>query len=459
MSKLKGHIRHVHLIGIGGVGVSWIAEILLSKGYIVTGSDLNGSNITEGLTKKGAKIHIGHHADHVMGADLVVHTAAVSDDHVELVRARELDIPTLNRAEMQGELMDHYKTSVAIAGAHGKSTTTSMLSTILAHSDEDATLLVGAHLDVLGGNARIGKSDNVFVMEACEYKDSFLNFRPTHGVILNIDEDHLDYFENLEHIVSSFTKFAQSIPKKGALIINADDYNAKKVISHVNCPVITIGITQDSVYQAKNITFDDKGLPQFDVVYDEKVIMTCRLSVPGQHNIYNSLAAVAVAHHIGLPVDVIVSSLATFTNAGRRFEDLGFYKGARVVDDYAHHPTEIKSTLKAAEKVPHNRIFCVFQPHTFTRTHELLLEFSTAFAGADEVIVTDIYAAREKDENIVHSKDLVAKIREEGKKVTYIASFDDIETYLSENVEEDDLIFTMGAGDIYKLGKQIVDMK
>ncbi len=459
MSKLKGNTRHVHLIGIGGVGVSWIAEILLAKGYIVTGSDLKGSSITEGLTKKGAKIHIGHHEDHVVGANLIVHTAAISDDHVELVKAKALGIPTLTRAEMQGELMDQYKKSIAIAGAHGKSTTTSMLSVILANSDEDATLLVGAYLEALGGNALIGKSDNVIVMEACEYKDSFLNFRPTHGIILNIDEDHLDYFENLEHIVSSFTKFAQSIPKKGALIINVDDYNAKKVISHVTCPIITIGITQDAVYQAKNITFNDKGLPQFDVVFDNKVIMTCRLSIPGQHNIYNSLSAVAVAHHIGIPVDVIVDALASFTNAGRRFEDLGYFKGARVVDDYAHHPTEIKATLTAANKIPHNRVVCVFQPHTFTRTHELLLEFSTAFAGADEVIVTDIYAAREKDENLVHSKDLVAKIREEGKKVTYIPSFDDIEAYLSENIQEDDLIFTMGAGDIFKLGRQIVEMK
>lgn len=459
MSKLKGHIRHVHLIGIGGVGVSWIAEILLAKGYIVTGSDLKSSAITEGLAKKGAKIHIGHHEEHVVGADMVVHTAAIRDDHVELVKAKELGIPTLIRSEMQGELMDQYKTSIAIAGAHGKSTTTSMLSVILANSDKDATLLVGAHLDALGGNARIGKSDDIIVMEACEYKDSFLNFRPSHGIILNIDEDHLDYFENLEHIVSSFTKFAQSIPKKGALIINADDYNAKKVISHVNCPVITIGITQDAVYQAKNITFSDKGLPQFDVFYDGQVIMTCRLSIPGQHNIYNSLSAVAVAHQIGIPNEVILEALASFSNAGRRFEDLGYFKDARVVDDYAHHPTEIKATLTAAKKVPHNKIICVFQPHTFTRTHELLLEFATAFAGADEIIVTDIYAAREKDEGLVHAKDLVAKIREEGKKVTYIASFDEIQAYLSDIVEKDDLIFTMGAGDIFKLGQQIVDSK
>ena len=458
MNKLKGNVRHVHLIGIGGVGVSWIAEILLAKGYIVTGSDLKSSAITEGLTKKGAKIHIGHHEDHVVGSNLVVHTAAISNDHVELVKAKSLNIPTLTRAEMQGELMEQYKTSVAVAGAHGKSTTTSMLSVILANSDTDATLLVGAHLDALGGNARIGKSDNIIVMEACEYKDSFLNFKPTHGIILNIDEDHLDYFENLDQIVASFTKFAQAIPKRGALIINADDYNARKVIGHVTCPVITIGVTLDAVYQAKNITFNDKGLPQFDVIFEEQVIMTCRLSIPGQHNIYNSLSAIAVAHHIGIPTDIILGALANFTNAGRRFEDLGYFKGARVVDDYAHHPTEIKATLTAAKKIPHNKIICVFQPHTYTRTHELLHEFSTAFTGADEIIVTDIYAAREKNENIVHAKDLVDKIREEGKNVTYIASFDDIEKHLAEIAEEDDLIFTMGAGDIFKLGHQIVDM-
>jgi len=458
MSKLNGHVRHVHLIGIGGVGVSWIAEILLAKGYIVTGSDLKSSVITERLTKKGAKIHIGHHEDHVIGANLVVHTAAIKSDHVELVRAKALGIQTLTRAEMQGELMEQYKTSIAIAGAHGKSTTTSMLSVILAHSDTDATLLVGAHLDAIGGNARIGQG-NIIVMEACEYKDSFLNFKPTHGVILNIDEDHLDYFENLEQIVASFTKFAQSIPKRGALIINVDDYNAKKVIGHVKCPVITIGITQDAVYQAKNVTFNEKGLPQFDVVFEDKVILTCRLNFPGQHNIYNSLSAIAVAHHIGIPTEVILNALAGFSNPGRRFEDLGYFKGARVIDDYAHHPTEIKATLNAASKVPHNKIVCVFQPHTYTRTHELLHEFSTAFAGADEIIVTDIYAAREKNENIVHSRDLVAKIREEGKNATYIASFDDIEKHLEQIINEGDLIFTMGAGDIFKLSHQIVDTK
>lgn len=455
MSKLTGHIRHVHLIGIGGVGVSWIAEILLSKGYIVTGSDLKSSSITEGLTKKGAKIHIGHHSDNVMGADLVVYTTAIGEDHVELVKANELGIPSLTRAEMQGELMDSYKTSVAISGTHGKSTTTSMLSVILANSDLDGTLLVGAYLDALGGNARIGNSDEIIVMEACEYKDSFLNFRPTHGIILNIDEDHLDYFENLDQIVASFTKFAQAIPKKGALIINADNYNAKKVIPHVKCPIITIGITQDAVYQAKNITFSDKGYPQFDVVFEEETIMTCKLNLPGQHNIYNSLSAIALAHHIGIPTKTITDALNTFKNAGRRFEELGTFKGARVVDDYAHHPTEIKATLGAATKIPHGRTICVFQPHTYTRTHELLHEFATAFSDADLIIVTDIYAAREKDEHIVHSRDLVSKVRDEGKNVVYISTFDEIEAHLALTVEEDDIIFTMGAGDISKLGHQL----
>ncbi len=457
MSILNGHIRHVHLIGIGGVGVSWIAEILLSKGYIVTGSDLKSSSITEGLVKKGAKIHIGHHEDHVVGVDLVVYTTAVKDDHVELAKAREMGIETLTRAEMQGELMESFKNSVAISGTHGKSTTTSMLSVILANSDRDGTLLVGAYLEALGGNARIGKSDEIIVMEACEYKDSFLNFKPTHGIILNIDEDHLDYFENLDQIIASFIKFAQSIPKKGALIINSDNYNARKVINHVDCPVISVGITQDATYQAKNITFSDKGYPQFDVVFKEKTVMTCKLSIPGQHNIYNALCAIALAHHIGIDDKTIVDALSTFKNAGRRFEELGQLKGARVIDDYAHHPTEIKATLSGAMKIPHNRVICVFQPHTYTRTHELLLEFSTAFGDADEVIITDIYAAREKDENLVHARDLAAKIREEGKNVTYIASFDEIEAHLLTHVQDGDLIFTMGAGDISKLGHQLVE--
>ncbi len=446
----------VHLIGIGGVGMSWIAEMLLKQGKSVTGSDMRTSDITKRLKDHGAIIHFNHDPSYVEGASLVVYTAAAPEDHVELVRARELGIPVLGRAQMMGKMMQDYKTSIAISGAHGKSTTTSMLSTILADSPLDPTLLVGAHLDVLGGNAKIGSGD-VMVMEACEYKDSFLNFQPTIGVILNIDEDHLDYFENLDQIVESFTTFSKGIPKNGVLILNADDYNARKIMSHVDCKIITFGINQDAVVMAKNITFTEMGFPKFDLWFKDEKVMNCTLSMPGTHNIYNSLAAIAAALQIGVNEEVIRDRVSSFKTAGRRYDVLGSFKGAKIVDDYAHHPTEIKSTLNAARKIPHNRIVCIFQPHTYTRTRELMMDFATSFADADRVIITDIYAAREPDQGLVHAKDLVENIRNEGQTAEYIATFAEIEERLNELLEPGDLVFTMGAGDIFKLGHKIAE--
>lgn len=449
------NLKHIHLIGIGGIGVSAIAEILISDGYKVTGSDIKSSELTKTLETKGIGVYYNHESDNIIGADVVVYTAAVNDSNPELKAAKEQGITTLTRAEMLGEMLSKYKNSVAIAGAHGKTTTTSFLSVILSESDLDPTLLIGGEVKEFGSNVKAGKGD-LIVTEACEYKDSFLSFKPTVGVILNIDEDHLDYFRDLEHIISSFTKFAQSIPESGTLVINNDDYNAKKIISHVNCNVLTFGIGQESNVQARNITYDPYGFPEFEVYIYDKLYSTFKLSVPGNHNIYNSLAAIAVAHLNNLDGDDVAKSTKLFGGTKRRFDRLGKYKDATVIDDYAHHPTEIKATLNAAKKVPHNRSICVFQPHTYSRTAELLSEFSTSFKQADIVIITDIYgSARETDNGTIHSTDLVNAIKNEGQKATYLGTFDEVIAHLDTIVESDDIIFTMGAGDIINLGKKL----
>lgn len=446
-------VRHVHFVGIGGIGMSGIAEMLLKQDYIVTGSDIRSTNITAKLVDKGAKIFLGHSEDQVIGSDLVVYTAAANNTNPELIKAKELEIQTLSRAEVLGLLMDQYNNSIAISGTHGKTTTTSMLSLILENADFDPTMLIGGELNEINGNAKIGKSDYL-ITEACEYKDSFLNFKPKLGVVLNIDEDHLDYFDGLEHIVKSFTSFAKEIPKNGYLFVNHDDFSAKRLKGHVDCNIVTFGITLESNYQARNITFNSSGHPSFNVFYNDELLEKFELTVPGMHNIYNSLAAISVSVHLGVPLEVIKSTLHNFLGAKRRFERIGEKHGSIIFDDYAHHPSEIKATLAAATKYPYDRIWCVFQPHTYTRTNELLMEFAQAFKDADKVIITDIYAAREENTIGIHSKDLVKLIEEENVDVVYLETFDEIVDHLNQNVSSGDMILTMGAGNINKVAYQ-----
>lgn len=445
-------VKHIHFVGIGGIGMSAIAEILLNKGLSVSGSDIRASHITQRLKDKGAKIYIGHSDKNITEPNLIVYTSAVKQDNPELQKAVSLNIPTLDRAEMLGELMKDYENSIAVSGAHGKTTTTSMISLICEHGDLDPTIMVGGELKEINGNVKIGNSKTL-VTEACEYKENFLKFRPNIGVILNIDEDHLDYFKDLDHIVSSFSKFTQLIPKNGFLIANNDDYNVRKVFSHANCNIITYGINQECDFQGKNIVFDENGLPSFDVFHKGELLDRFSLGTRGYHNIYNSLAAIATAYTLKVPLVKIKEQLKSFTGTHRRFDILGEKNGIKVIDDYAHHPTEIKATLEASLKYPHNRIWCVFQPHTFTRTKALLLDFASSFVNADEIIITDIYAAREKDTGEVHSKDLVKLIKEDGSEAIYIENFEDIAKYLKENTKPKDIVLTMGAGNIYEVGE------
>ena len=451
--------RKIHCIGIGGIGLSGVAEVLLSRGYEVSGSDMRESDITEKLMEQGAKVFLGHRAKNVEDVDLVVYTVAVGDDNPELARARELGIPTVTRAQALGAIMREYNNSIAISGTHGKTTTTSMLSLILKNARKEPTILVGGNLEEIGGNCYVGDK-NYFVTEACEYRDSFLELRPNIEIILNIDSDHLDYFKDVEHIASSFEKFASLVPDDGVVIA----YDSNAFVRHAieGLPnVVTFGIAQGCDYYASNIGFDADGMPRFDVNHEGENLCTVNLRIPGEHNILNALAAFACSHILGVDIDDIVRTLESYRGTHRRFDILGRTStDVKIIDDYAHHPTEIKATLAAIKNMKHNTLWCLFQPHTYTRTVALIDEFGEAFDDADEVILAEIYAAREKNIYKISSKTMMEKIldHDPSKHIFYIEDFEDIASFVYEKAEPGDLVLTMGAGDIYKVGEMILDM-
>ena len=451
MKKIGVH-SHVHFIGIGGISMSGLAHILLMRGIKVTGSDRTESNITEILKNDGAEIYIGQRAENIQNPDLVVYTAAISDDNPELCEARNKNIETIERADFLGELMKEFKMPVSISGTHGKTTTTSMLSTVLLHAGEDPTILVGGELNSIGGNYHVG-TDKYLIFEGCEYVDSFLKFNPYSAIILNIEEDHLDYFDGIEQIKESFNKFMRKIPKEGFVVVNADDPNVMNSTHDVECEIITYGKSGD--YSYKNESFDNNGYGNFDVYFKDEKIAHIQLSIGGKHNISNATAVFAVASKLGINPDIIAEGIKKFTGTKRRFEYKGTFNGARVFDDYAHHPTEISATLDAAKKMEHNKIWVVFQPHTYTRTNALFNQFIEALAPFDNVIITDIYAAREKNTIGISSKSLADKI----KNARYISDFSEISEHLKANVSENDIVITMGAGTITDLSKFLLDIE
>ncbi len=448
--------KPVHMIGIGGISMSGIAEILLSMGYTVTGSDSHLSEITERLEKNNIKVYNGQRAENVIGAGIVVYTAAIKPDNPELSKARELNIPTIERSEFLGELTKLYSETIAVSGTHGKSTTTSMISLIFMEALKDPTIQVGADLKQLNGtNYRIGNSP-YFIVEACEYVESFLKFSPKTAIILNIEEDHLDYYRDINHIKSAFYKFAELVPEDGKIIINADNQNCNEIVEKMKSKVITFGIENEKAnWTARNIHLNANGHYSFTATSDSLSI-DITLSVFGMHNVYNALAAVATASLYNIEPFIIQKALADFTGAHRRFEYTGTFNNAQVYDDYAHHPTEIKATIEAAKNLPHNKLWIIFQPHTYSRTSTLFDEFANAFKETDEVILADIYAAREIDTGVVSSQKLALAINEISNNCTYLGSFDKIKDYLKENVKENDLVLTVGAGDVYKIGKDLV---
>lgn len=447
--------KKVHFIGIGGISMSGLAALLLKKGFKVSGSDAKESKITDKLKANGAEIYIGHKRENLKNVDLVVYTAAIPSDNPEIIEAKEKNIELMNRAEFLGYIMKGHKFNVAVSGTHGKTTCTSMLSHVTLKNNLDPTILVGGELDIIGGNFRIGDSE-YFITEACEYKESFLKFFPYVGIILNIDADHLDYYRDLNHIKEAFTKFVNLIPKDGYLVAYSEDKNVKDVIEKANCNVITYGINEGDVI-AKNISFNNKGQATFTVSKDNKDLFEVTLQTTGKHNILNALATVCVSLIFGIPAEAIVNGLAECKGAHKRFEYKGEFNGATIIDDYAHHPVEIKATLETAKLLPTNKIYAVFQPHTYTRTKTLFEEFTRCFDNVDELILMDIYAAREKNTGLVSSEELGEAIRKTGVNCINVHSHEEAANYLKNKASKNDLILTIGAGDVVKVADLILN--
>ena len=447
---------HVHFIGIGGISMSGLAEILLKENFTISGSDSKVSALTEHLTSMGASIFYPQKASNIIdGIDVVVYTAAIHEDNEEFAEAKRQNLPMLSRAELLGQLMTNYKTPIAVSGTHGKTTTTSMLSHVLLAGEKDPTISVGGILQAIGGNIRVGSSD-IFVTEACEYTNSFLSFFPKISIILNIDADHLDFFKDLDDIRLSFRRFAELLPADGTLIINADIPDYEEITHELPCNVITYGINSPADYTVSNIAYDKYGRASFDVLRDNIKVGSYYLKVPGLHNVSNALASAALGHLLGLDEESIIKGLGSFTGTDRRFQYKGEVGGVTVIDDYAHHPTEIEATLTASQNYPHKKIWCVFQPHTYTRTKALLPEFAQALSHADHVVLADIYAARETDDLGISSADLQKLIAELGTPCEYFATFDEIENFLLENCISGDLLITMGAGDVVNIGEHLL---
>ena len=444
----------IHFIGIGGISMSGLAHIAISDGFHVTGSDRAKTGITQKLEAEGAVIYEGHSAENVQGADLVVHTAAVHDDNPEMQEARRLGIRLIDRAEFLGAVMKKYRHSVGVSGTHGKTTTTSMLAHALIYADTDPTISVGGELDLIDGNIRCGKSD-LFVTEACEYTNSFLKFFPTIALITNIEEDHLDFFSGIEMIRDSFRQFAELTRDKGTVVAYGEDENIKIALKDTGLKIITYGINRNNDFYADNIVYS-AGYPSFDVISNKNKVCHISLNVPGDHNILNALASIAVCELLGVDATTAAKGIETFKGTHRRFEKKGTVNGAVILDDYAHHPTEIMATLKAAKAFPHNKIRCIFQPHTYSRTRTLWNEFVNAFSDADELIITHIYAAREQYDGCTDPDKLAADISATGIDAKYIDSFNEISEYIKDTAEKDDIIFTMGAGDVTKIGDMLI---
>lgn len=448
--------EHIYFIGIGGISMSGLAEILASRGHQVSGTDVKETAVTKHLQSLGIHINFGHRAENITDdITLVVYTAAIHDDNPERRAAHEKGIRVTDRAHLLGQIMDEYHDSVAVSGTHGKTTTTSMVSEILLAAEKDPTITVGGILPTIGSNLRIGNSP-YFVAEACEYFDSFLQFNPFIAIILNVESDHLDYFKTLENIRRSFHAFAQRVPDNGLLVISEKIDNVEELTDGLTCHVETFGLSEKANWRAENIVHEADGRNSFDVYHNGEFFTTIHLHIPGEHNITNALAAIGASAFLGAAPEDCVKGLHHYTGTERRFQLKGKKDGITVIDDYAHHPTEIKAALAAAQNVQHNTTWCVFQPHTFSRTRFLFDEFGESFGDADEVIIADIFAARETDDGTVSAAQLAERIAQTGKSARYVGDFAAIEAYLREHCKSGDLLMTVGAGDVYKIGENFL---
>lgn len=446
---LLDRVHRLHFIGIGGSGMCPMAEILHREGFLLTGSDVFESDTLQRIRSYGIPVYMGHKAENIGDAEAVVYTAAVKQDNPELAAAREKGIPTLERSVMLGIVCRRYADAVAVSGTHGKTTTTAMLTQILVQSGKDPTSIIGGRLPFLGGNSRVGGSE-IMVCEACEYVDTFLQLTPAVSVILNIDADHLDYFKTLDNIIHSFRQFASQTTKK--LVVNGDDGNTAKAIEGIPLPVVTFGLKDTNDYYAGNIA-EKKGVcEEFALMHRGEKLADIVLSVPGEHNIYNALAAAATAHTLGVSPEDIAKSLHAFTGVHRRFEVLGNPCGIMVADDFAHHPTELSATLTAAMKMGFQTVWAVFQPHTYSRTALLLDDFAKVLSIPDKVVMSEILPVREVNTYNIYTKDLADKV----PGSVWFDTFEEITGYVTQHAKPGDLILTLGGGNVYQCANMIL---
>jgi len=455
------HFDHpvwVHFIGIGGISMSGLAEILHDRGFKVSGSDMKASPLTEHLESLGISVQFPQKSENIVpGIELCVYTAAISEDNPEFQEVKRQNIPMMSRAELLGRIMKNYKEAINVSGTHGKTTTTSMIGEILMEAQMDPTITVGGMMKDIGGNLRVGKSD-VFLAEACEYTNSFLSFFPTIEVVLNVEEDHLDFFKDINDIRASFRKFIEKLPENGILIFNKDIPHAEFFLEDLpGRKIITFG-HQDADYTANFISYDHFARPSFTLFENGEDRGLVTLGVTGEHNIYNSLSAIAVARAIGIPFETIKKGLMEFSGTDRRFQLKGEVNGFTIIDDYAHHPQEIAATIATAKKYPHKKLWVAFQPHTYSRTLALMDDFAGALSQADEIILADIYAAREKNTVGVTSDDLRKLMLSQNTNVYYIPDFPSIEEFILSHLQEGDLLITMGAGDIVEVGEHLLQI-
>lgn len=451
--------KHIYMIGIGGISMSGIAEILVKWGYSVSGSDSAKSAQTDWLEDNGVKVNIGQVKENITkDIDLVVYTAAIKEDNPEMVMAKELGIPTLERGFFLGEITKLFKDTIGIAGTHGKTSTTSMVACSFLEAGLDPSIQVGAVLSNIDGNYRVGHSD-YFIIEACEYCESYLSFKQRSAIVLNIDDDHLDYFGNIDNIEKSFQKYVSKLPEDGYLVLNFDDERCINLSHYSKAKVISVGSGGYADWWYEDLNFDEDGYPSYSAYYRGENKGTIKLRVTGVHNVMNSLCCIALCDAYGIDIQTVAKALLKFNGASRRLEFKGMFNDAKVYDDYGHHPTEIMATVRGLKNKKFNESWVVFEAHTFSRLVEHLKEFAKALVNFDHIVIMDIYPAREENTFNIHEEDLIKEINALGKEAIHISDYNDIVNYLKEGVNKDDVILTLGAGNVTKIATLLVDSK
>ncbi|MBQ4089648.1 MAG: UDP-N-acetylmuramate--L-alanine ligase [Clostridia bacterium] len=446
--------KRIHFIGIGGSSMSGLAGLMLEKGYIVTGTDRTKSHKTEALEAKGIKIYIGHEPENVHGADIIVYSAAIAATDCERAEAFKLNIPQLERCDLLGQLMEDSKFAIGVSGTHGKTTTTAMLAQVFMALETDPTIHIGGELDFIGGSTRTGSGED-FIFEACEFNNSFLKFHPTIAIIQNIDEDHLEFFGNIDNIEKAFAKYAALVPAEGCIVGWGDDFRVKRVMENSGKPFVSYGLSDENDYVAKSLSYDARGRAVYDLYHGDEKLCHVEMGVAGEANMLDSLAALSVAHLRGLNMQKAADALSSFIGAHRRNELTGTVDGVDLYTDYGHNPAEIKSALGIAKLIPHNELWAVWQPHTYSRTKMLFDGFVETFDGVDHVLITDIMAARETDPGDIKSEMLIEPIRARGIDAVHTPTFDDAEAYLRAHWHAGDIMISHGCGNIDLLNEQI----